>query len=81
MMNEVFLSVMCVSETNLNSGVINSEIYIPGYTLLRLDRKSPRSSTFGGGGVAMYLKNNIPFSALSIPSDKEFLWGKVDLPY
>ena len=40
-------------------------------TLLRLDRKNPKSSTFGGGGVAMYLRNSIPFLALPIPSDKE----------
>ena len=60
-MNKVYPSVMCVSETNLNSGVIFSEINIPGYTLIRLDRKNPKSLTFGGGGVAAYLKNNISF--------------------
>ena len=80
MMNEVSLSGMFVSDTNLNSGVIDNEINVPGYTLQRLDRKNPRNLTFGGGRVAMYLKHYIPFSALSIPSDKEVLCVKVNLP-
>ena len=61
MMNELSPSVVCVSEPILNYGVIDSEINIPGYTLLRLDRNNPRSSTFGEVGVSMYLKDNIPF--------------------
>ena len=71
---------MCVSETKMNSGVIDTEINIPGYILLRLDRKNLRNSTVGEGGVAKYLKNNIHFLALSIPSNKEVLWMKVNLP-
>ena len=50
---------------------VESYYKITGYTLLGLDHKNTRSSTFGGGGVAMHLKNNISFLALSISSNKE----------
>ena len=71
---------MFVSETNPNSGAIDSEVNIPGYTLLRLDCKNLRSTTFGVGGVDMYIKNNIPFLTFSIPTDKEVLQVEVNLP-
>ena len=51
MMNEVSSPVVCVSETDLNSNVIDSEVNIFGYTVLRPDKKKSKRLSFGGGGI------------------------------
>ena len=46
---------MTLSETHLCTIIDDSEIRIPGYTLIRRDRNR------SGGGVAMYIRNNLIF--------------------
>ncbi len=47
--------VVCVVETWLNSDILNSELYVPNYSVLRLDRNRH------GGGVALFIQNNISY--------------------
>ena len=49
------LDVFTVSETWLSPKVTDAEITIPGYSVVRKDRNSR------GGGVAMFIRNGIPF--------------------
>ena len=62
--------IMTLSETHLCSNIEDNEISIPGYTLLRRDRNR------SGGGVAMYIKNDLIFvrkNELCNDSDLELL--------
>lgn len=55
-------SVVIITETWLNSNDRNSTYNMPGYTLIRLDRKHKKSKSEGktrGGGVAMYVRDNV----------------------
>ena len=69
--------VLAFSETWLNSSISNSDIEISGYSEpCRKDRPD------GYGGVAIYIKNNIPFKPrqdLSI-TGLENLWVEILLP-
>ena len=51
----------------------DSQVSLPGYSLLRYDRPEPRP----GGGVALFIKDSIPHSpctALTPPHPQEYLW-------
>ena len=70
--------ISALSETWLDSSVVDGEVHIPGYTLFRFDRNR------SGGGVAMYCADNLPFSVLSCSrssSGVESLWISVRLGY
>ncbi len=49
------LTFLCLNETRLDNSISNSEVEIRGYELVRRDRNR------NGGGVAIYLRNNIPY--------------------
>ena len=76
---ELGLPICHVCETNLNTRIIDSAVNCPGYILLRLDPNNQRRSTLGGGDVDMYLKNNIQFSLLWIPSCRKVFWVTINL--
>ena len=48
MQNKLF-DIITLNETRLDSSVLNGEIEIPGYDIVRRDRDR------SGGGVAMYI--------------------------
>lgn len=48
------VDIICVSETWFNSSITDSIISVEGYNVYRNDRSSL------GGGVALYVKNNLP---------------------
>ncbi|XP_068680643.1 uncharacterized protein [Montipora foliosa] len=50
------LDVISINETRLEQGILNSEIYIPGYEIVRRDRNR------NGGGVCFYIKTAINYS-------------------
>ena len=52
------LDVISINETILEQGILNSEIYIPGYEVVRRDRNR------NGGGVCFYIKAAINYSNL-----------------
>ena len=48
--------IITLNETRLDSSVLNGEIEIPGYDIVRRDRNR------SGGGVAMYIRSHIPYT-------------------
>lgn len=62
------IDVFCLSETWLSNAVSNDSIYIEGYTLLRVDR------LHRGGGIALYLRNNLQFNLIQTSNVIEQLW-------
>ena len=50
--------IICIVESWLDNFVLDSEIYIQGYSLCRLDRSRH------GGGVLFYLKSMFTYSVL-----------------
>jgi hypothetical protein len=66
------VDIVCISETWLNDTVLDSDIAIEGFTLLRKDRISKK-----GGGVAMYIKNCLSFKQrydIITNNELEMLW-------
>ncbi len=68
--------IVAVTETWINASVPPSLYEVPGYTLIRVDRKNKR-----GGGVAIYIKNYFQFKKININNivgelnpDLEQLW-------
>lgn len=51
------IDIVGITETWLNVNILDSEMNIEGYTLLRKDRGDNRR----GGGVALYIRNDISF--------------------
>ena len=49
------LEVMAVNETRLDESIPDELFSVPGYNVIRIDRYRQ------GGGVAIYLKESIPF--------------------
>lgn len=60
-------SVICITESWLCSDIMDNEISIPGYQVVRLDRNR------NGGGVLMYVSVNLHFSVLFNPDELELL--------
>jgi len=61
-------SIVCLTETWLCSDILDSELHIPNYNIVRQDRNRH------GGGVAIYAKNALSFQVLLCgPSDLELI--------
>ena len=58
-------SIVCITETWLNSDIFDNEILPSGYSIYRKDRDSR------GGGVLLAIKDGISSSQLPSPSDIE----------
>lgn len=73
---------LAVSETWLKPHITSSEIIIPGYILLRMDRKSKR-----GGGVGIFLRKGIRYKLMANElstienNDVEQLWIEIFLKH
>jgi hypothetical protein len=67
--------IFTVSETWLTSSITNSEISLPGYTLVRNDRSNKR-----GGGTAIFVRDGIPYKHRTDLSDEfvETCWVEVN---
>ena len=50
------LDILTINETKINESVLDDEINISGFHLIRKDRNSYE------GGVLMYIRETIPFS-------------------
>ena len=53
--HENSFEILCINETRLDNSTYDTEIEIAGYEIVRKDRN------WNGGGVAIYLRNNIPY--------------------
>jgi hypothetical protein len=60
-------NIVCFTETWLNSNIPDSIISFPGYSVVRRDRCSGE-----GGGVAIYVTDNIQYTRLKQIDSKEF---------
>ena len=52
------IGVLAINETKIDSSVNDNEIHLPGFEVVRKDRSVNGRS---GGGVCMYLRNNINY--------------------
>ena len=52
------IDVLAINETKIDSSVNDNEIYLPGFEVVRKDRSVNGRS---GGGVCIYLRNNINY--------------------
>ena len=59
--DQYHLAILCVSETWLDSNISHCEISIPGYRLLRTDRKNRK-----GGGVCIYIHSSLAANKLHV---------------
>ena len=67
--------VVCITETWLNESVLDSEVCIANYQLVRLDRDRH------GGGIALYIANYLSFTLIcSRPDTLEFLAISIKQP-
>ena len=70
--DNVAIDVLTLSETWLDSNIQDSEICLPGFTLVRRDREGSKS----GGGVAIYVRDGLPFRVRNDlnTGENECLW-------
>jgi hypothetical protein len=59
-------SIICFSETWLNDSHPNSKFSVPSFNFIRKDRKSISR----GGGLAIYINNNLQYRLLSTPTSE-----------
>ena len=74
--NSTRAAVIGITESWLDSSVQDSEVEIPGYVIVRNDRRRD------GGGVCLYIRNDLAFNPRSDvnKSDTESLWIEILLP-
>ncbi|KAK9730293.1 Endonuclease-reverse transcriptase [Popillia japonica] len=78
---DLHYDIVCLTETYLNSSVLNGELFNANYTVYRRDRESCASLKSDGGGVLLAIRNNFLSSALpEYQSDAEDLWISVNFP-
>ena len=73
--DNVAIDVLTLSETWLDSNIQDSEICLLGFTLVRRDREGSKS----GGGVAIYVRDGLPFRVRNDlnTGENECLWIKL----
>ena len=73
MQNKLF-DIITLNETRLDSSVLNCEIEIPGYDIVRRDRNR------SGGGVAIYIRSHIPYTIRNdlLPDNLELICVEVE---
>ena len=72
--------ILTLSETWLAPNILDNEITIPGYSLVRKDRQCLTKSC--GGGVLIFVRDGIPFVVMSdlIKHNFECLWVEIKRP-
>ena len=66
--------IITLSKTWLNKGIDDSEIELPGYSIIRLDR-SERT----GGGVIIYIREGLVFTERNdLHNNNEAIWIQVN---
>lgn len=71
------IHLLALSETHLDDTFNDGAVAIQGYSLYRRDRNAY------GGGVAVYIQNQIPAKVRYdlMPADIEVLWVQINLPH
>ena len=57
-MNESDIDIISINETKLDSTINDNEVYIPGYEIVRKDRKINGRH---GGGICIYVRCNLNY--------------------
>lgn len=79
-LNRLRPEVCCISETKLDSSFEDGEIEMPMYTVVRSDRNLKRSvRKHGGGGVLLYIRNDIKYKIVVKEAGKDFELIAIDL--
>ena len=72
--NHIKPAMLGITESKLNSSVINSEVNINGYSIIRNDRNR------NGGGVACYVRNDLCFNINVFSNSLEHVFFEILLP-
>ena len=68
-------TVIGISESKLDESVLELEVQVDDYKILRCDRNRP------GGGVACYIRNDLSYNSLSVfPREIESVFFEIILP-
>ena len=80
LMSTHVFDVLALSETWLSPNITHNEVDIPGYTVARKDRTG--SAKLNGGGVLLYVRENIPFTVKNdlAAKNEELLWIEINRP-
>ena len=78
MLAQTSLDILGLSETWLTSDILDSEILIQGYSILRKDRNSGKQ----GGGIVVFVRDNLHISLRSDLSIDgiEAVWIELERP-
>lgn len=79
--NTILFDVLLLSETWLKPEIPTRFLNIPNYTVIRHDRQSTSSQSYGYGGVAVIIRETIPHKIINVTtmnrhSNIEVLWVK-----
>jgi len=74
--NDTF-DVICVNETLCDQSIVDNELHLPGFQILRRDR------TRNGGGVALFCRDSFNFKRRDDLSDNsiECIWAEITPPH
>ncbi|CAB4026141.1 RNA-directed DNA polymerase from transposon BS [Paramuricea clavata] len=76
-LNNNALDILAINESKIDNQISNNEIHIDGFNIIRKDRNR------FGGGVVLYVRQNISFSDRIdlIPDELEMVCIELSLPY
>ena len=78
-MNDSDIDIVSINETKLDHSINDNEVYLPGYEIVRKDRKTNGRH---GGGVCVYVKSNLNYKIREdVSSDElEYLTVEINKP-
>ena len=71
--------VMCVTESQIDASVYDGKVEVPLYTVQRCDRDLKKSGKKGGGGVLLYVREDVKCEVVSKVAGKDFEMIAIDL--
>ena len=73
------IDILAINETKLDATIKDGEVHLPGYGVVRKDRES---NSRNGGGVCIYVRNNINFQLRAdlSPNNLEYLTVETSKP-
>ena len=69
--------MLAINESKLDDTISDTEVYIPGYIIIRKDRSR------SGGGVALYFRKNLSYTNRTdlVPGTLEMICVEINLPH
>ena len=77
LLTEYTFDILAINESKIDNSISDNELHIFGYDIIRKDRNRY------GGGVVLYVRDNIPFSERKdlISKDLEMVCIEINRPY